>query len=47
VIGAERGLDPELEAGCDRRLRINTAEPVESLNTAVAAALSLFEVRRR
>jgi TrmH family RNA methyltransferase len=27
VIGAERGLDPELEAACDRRLRINTAEP--------------------
>jgi TrmH family RNA methyltransferase len=47
VIGAERGLDPELEAACDRRVRIHTAEPVESLNTAVAAALALFEVRRR
>ncbi len=47
VVGAERGLTTELEAGCDARLRIGTAEPVESLNTAVAAALALFEIRRR
>ena len=47
VVGAERGLTKELEARCDARLRIDTAEPVESLNTAVAAALALFEVRRR
>jgi TrmH family RNA methyltransferase len=47
VVGSERGLATEVEKRCDARLRIETAKPVESLNTAVAAALALFEVRRR
>jgi TrmH family RNA methyltransferase len=47
VVGAERGLDPKLEARCNMRIRISMSPPVDSLNTAVAAALALFEVRRR
>jgi len=47
VIGAERGLSPELADRCDRRLQIPMAAPVDSLNTAVAAALTLFEIRRQ
>jgi len=47
VVGGERGLDPEIEAHCDQRLRIPMAPPVESLNAAVAAALALFEMSRQ
>ncbi len=46
VIGAERGLPASVAARCERRLRIPLAEPVDSLNTAVAAAVTLFEIRR-
>jgi TrmH family RNA methyltransferase len=48
LLGAEGpGLSLQLTALADRRLRIPTAGGVESLNAAVAAALALFEIRRR
>ena len=47
VVGAERGLPRDVERRCDLALRIPMAEPVESLNTAVACALALFELRRQ
>lgn len=45
VLGAERGLDPRVEARCDLSVEIPMEPPVESLNTAVAAALALYEIR--
>ncbi len=48
AVGAEGpGLSPELLARSDLRLTIPLEPPVESLNATVAAALVLFEVRRR
>jgi TrmH family RNA methyltransferase len=48
ALGSEGGgLSPALLARADLRLTIPLAPPVESLNVAVAAALALFEVRRR
>jgi RNA methyltransferase, TrmH family len=48
ALGAEGpGLSPEVLARADLRLTIPVAPPVESLNAVVAAALVLFEVRRR
>lgn len=48
ALGAEGpGLSPALAARCTLRLTIPLADPVESLNAAVAASLVLFEVRRR
>lgn len=48
ALGAEGpGLSPELAERADLRLTIPLAPPVESLNAAVAAALVLFEIRRR
>jgi TrmH family RNA methyltransferase len=48
AIGAEGpGLSPALLARADLRLTIPIEPPVESLNATVAAALVLFEARRR
>jgi TrmH family RNA methyltransferase len=48
AVGAEGpGLSPALLARVDLRLTIPMEPPVESLNATVAAALVLFEVRRR
>ncbi|HET9228723.1 MAG TPA: RNA methyltransferase [Thermoanaerobaculia bacterium] len=48
ALGAEGpGLSPALEERADLRLTISIQPPVESLNATVAAALVLFEVRRR
>jgi TrmH family RNA methyltransferase len=48
AVGAEGpGLSPTLLARAELALTIPLAPPVESLNAAVAAALVLFEARRR
>lgn len=48
AVGAEGpGLSEALLRRADLRLTIPLADPVESLNAAVAAALVLFEIRRR
>jgi TrmH family RNA methyltransferase len=48
AVGAEGpGLSADLTARADLRLTISMEAPVESLNATVAAALVLFEVRRR
>jgi RNA methyltransferase, TrmH family len=48
AVGAEGpGLSPALLARIDLRLTIAMEPPVESLNATVAAALVLFEMRRR
>ena len=48
AVGAEGpGLSPLLQERADLRLTISIEPPVESLNATVAAALVLFEVRRR
>lgn len=48
ALGAEGpGLSAEAVARCDLRLTIPIEPPVESLNATVAAALVLFELRRR
>jgi tRNA G18 (ribose-2'-O)-methylase SpoU len=48
AVGAEGpGLSPALATRAELRLTIPIEPPVESLNATVAAALVLFEVRRR
>ena len=47
AIGAEKGLSEELVERADLGLTIDLAAPVESLNTTVAAALVLFELKRQ
>lgn len=48
ALGAEGpGLSAELARRCELRLTIPIEPPVESLNASVAAALVLFELRRR
>jgi tRNA G18 (ribose-2'-O)-methylase SpoU len=48
ALGAEGpGLSPAVAALADLALTIPVEPPVESLNAVVAAALVLFEVRRR
>jgi TrmH family RNA methyltransferase len=48
ALGAEGpGLSPAVEARIDRRWTIPVNPPVESLNVAVAAAVVLYELRRR
>ena len=47
-IGNEgAGLPPEIERSADALIRIQLAEPVESLNAAVAASLILYEAARQ
>jgi TrmH family RNA methyltransferase len=47
VGGEGQGLSPTVLARADLGVTIPLAAPVESLNVAVAAALALFEIRRR
>lgn len=48
AVGSEgAGLSAEARTAADLEVHVPTAAPVESLNAAVAAALVLFEVRRR
>ena len=48
LMGGEGdGLEPELATAADTRLTIPMRTGVESLNTAVAAALILYEARRQ
>jgi 23S rRNA (guanosine2251-2'-O)-methyltransferase len=48
VLGAEgRGLRPLVRRRCDAGVSIPLAGRVESLNVSVAAAVLLYEVRRR
>lgn len=48
LLGNEgAGLGSRVLAGADRRLAIPMSAPLESLNVAVAAAVTLFERRRR
>ena len=48
LIGNEgAGLPPEIERSADALIRIQLAEPVDSLNAAVAASLILYEAARQ
>jgi RNA methyltransferase, TrmH family len=48
LIGNEgTGLPAEVERSADARIRIQLAEPVDSLNAAVAASLILYEAARQ
>jgi tRNA G18 (ribose-2'-O)-methylase SpoU len=48
LIGGEGpGLPDALVEAADERVTIPMKPPVESLNTAVTAALVLYEIRRR
>ena len=48
VVGGEgAGVPPSILAAADDRVTIPMEAPVESLNTAVAAALLLYEARRQ
>lgn len=47
VMGSEGpGLSPELTAACSRLVKIPMAGTIDSLNLAVATALTLYEIRR-
>jgi 23S rRNA (guanosine2251-2'-O)-methyltransferase len=48
VFGAEgKGVRPLVRRACDAEISIPLAGQVESLNVSVAAALMLYEARRR
>ncbi len=48
VVGSEgKGLRPMIRKACDINLRIPMWGKVDSLNASVAAALALYEVRRK
>ena len=48
LIGNEgSGLPPEIERSADALIRIQLAEPVDSLNAGVAASLILYEAARQ
>ncbi|HEY7562743.1 MAG TPA: RNA methyltransferase [Gaiellaceae bacterium] len=48
LLGAERdGLPDDVVAGCDAVVTISQSEDAESLNVAAAAAIALYEWRRR
>ena len=47
VMGSEGpGLSPELTQACTRRVKIPMAGRLDSLNLAIATAITLFELRR-
>jgi len=47
LLGGEgHGLDPDVVAGCDERVSIPMAPPVESLNVAAAGAVLVYAARR-
>ncbi|MBI3438783.1 MAG: 23S rRNA (guanosine(2251)-2'-O)-methyltransferase RlmB, partial [Proteobacteria bacterium] len=48
VVGAEgKGLRPGVAEACEKRARIPIAPVMESLNVSVAAAIALYEARKR
>jgi len=48
VVGAEgKGMRPAVSAACERLAHIPIAPAMESLNVSVAAAVALYEARRR
>ena len=48
VVGAEgKGMRPAVATACERLARIPIAPAMESLNVSVAAAVALYEARRR
>ncbi|MBX3511850.1 MAG: RNA methyltransferase [Hyphomonadaceae bacterium] len=48
VLGAEgKGLRPGVAEACERRARIPIAPAMESLNVSAAAAIALYEARKR
>jgi len=48
VVGAEgKGLRPGVAEICEKRARIPIAAAMESLNVSVAAAIALYEARKR
>ena len=48
VVGAEgKGLRPGVAEVCEKRARIPIADTMESLNVSVAAAIALYEARKR
>lgn len=48
VVGAEgKGLRPGVAEACEKRARIPIAPTMESLNVSVAAAIALYEARKR
>jgi 23S rRNA (guanosine2251-2'-O)-methyltransferase len=48
VVGAEgKGLRPGVAEVCEKRARIPIAPAMESLNVSVAAAIALYEARKR
>ena len=47
VLGGEAGLRPLVERSCDLRASIPLRLGVESLNTSVAGAIAMYELRRR
>ena len=47
LLGGEgHGLDPTVVAGCDARVSVPMAPPVESLNVAAAGAVLVYAARR-
>ena len=47
VVGGEGGMRPLVARHCDLAVSIRMWGAVESLNVSVAAAVALYEVRRR
>jgi len=48
VVGSEgKGIRPSIMSACDFRVRIPLWGQIESLNASVAAAMMLYEVRRK
>ena len=48
LLGSEaRGLDGATASACDVRLTLPMAEPVDSVNVAIAGAVVLFEIARQ
>ncbi len=47
VVGGEAGMRPLVRAQCDFLVSIPMLGKIESLNASVAAAIALYELRRR